>query len=43
MALKISQQIVEKSSNIKSMKILQVGAELFHPDGWMNEQVEGQT
>jgi hypothetical protein len=34
MELEFSQQIFEKSSNIKYMKIGPVGIELFHVDRW---------
>jgi hypothetical protein len=43
MKIKFPQQIIEKYSNVKIMKIWLLGAMLFHADGQMNTQTDRQT
>jgi hypothetical protein len=44
MELNFSQQVFEKSSNIKFHEIYLVGAELlFHAEGYIDKQTDGQA
>jgi len=41
--LHISRQTFEKYSNINFMKIRQVGAKMFHADGWTDGKMDIET
>jgi len=40
MKIEFSRRILEKSSNIKFHKILPLGAELFHAEGWADARTD---